>query len=523
MLRAYGLASRDFWTDEAGRIATAKQPLALLWADMFGHEQTPPLYYLLLRTVIAAAGDSLTSYRLLSFSAGVGTVWLVWWFSRDLFGGKAGIVSALLVATSPYFISLSQDANTYSVLGFVALLAIWRFWHAMHSDRARDWITCAVATVVALYVHHYFWLVVLFEAIYLAGRWAVRGEIPSRWYLGGGLCALLYLPYVPVAVRQFQAAQGKGYIGRSLFEYIRTLITSLFNIGSGYRLSEFEDVIRQGRGLVFEPRLAEVLLAAGVPAVLAFLGMLVLVRFHRSKALFLGLVFFGTLVVGSYSLFLSRHLVVVGALYFVIIAAGIASAPFKTHAIVLAMLLLVDALSLRSFYATPWSRTRPQDWHGAARRVFAGMQPGDVVVVNAWIGGAFAFSYDLWSLNPEIFEDIKGASQRALPGSVPPSWGRMAPKTKEGKVAYAWLVTPERRLVETTDPRYLSAHEESMRLRQMVCAQCRIWIVYDTWNQNGSPSVLSGLTAEMTPVLQEQRARYLRLLLLAPRDLGVSS
>ena len=84
LLRAYGLSTRDFWTDEAGRIATAKEPLNLLWADMFGHEQTPPLHYLLVRAVIWLVGDSLISYRLLFFAPG-----LAEFSSRGRFAGSS--------------------------------------------------------------------------------------------------------------------------------------------------------------------------------------------------------------------------------------------------------------------------------------------------------------------------------------------------------------------------------------------------------------------------------------------------
>jgi 4-amino-4-deoxy-L-arabinose transferase-like glycosyltransferase len=511
------LSTRDFWTDEAGRIATAKEPLPLLWADMFGHEQTPPLYYLLLRVVITFAGDSVTSYRLLSFGAGVAIVWLAWSFGRELYGPRGGLLTALLVATSPYFIALAQDANTYSLLSFVSLLAIWQFWRAVHSPRRRTWVACACATTVALYLHHYFWLVVLCEAAFLAVCWIAIRKVSERWYVGGTVVVALYAPYLPILVRQFQAAQGKGYVGRSLPEYIQTLGTNLFNLGTGYRLNEFDTVILQAAAWRPEPRVLELLLAAAVPLTLAGIGMLSTVCRERECGLFIVLLFGGTLLIGSYTLFLSRHLAVVAGLYFLAITAGLLSLPERVRFTALGLMLLINATSLYHFYSTPFSRSRPQDWRGIAQTVADGMQPGDVVVVNAWIGGAFAFTYHMWSIDPKIFADIPLASPRGLPGPVPPSWGKMEPKPKERKIAYTWLVTAEHRLVETTDPMYLSGHEEARRIQRMTCAQCRVWIVYDTWDQQGQPLELRELTVVMTPIAVEQRSRYLRLSTLTPR------
>ena len=233
------------------------------------------------------------------------------------------------------------------------MLAIWRFWRAILTPARRTWIVSGCSTVAPLYLHHYFWLVVILHSAFFAIRWITTRIGPERWYVGGVVAVALYAPYLPIlVVRQFQAAQGMGYIGRSLPACIQTLGTNLFNLGTGYRLNEFDTVILRAAAWQLEPRLLELVLVATVPFALAGIGLLSVIHEDSDLGLFITLLFGWTLFISSYTIFLSRHLAVVAGLYFVAITAGLLSLPGRLRVTALGLILLTNVLSLSQFYST---------------------------------------------------------------------------------------------------------------------------------------------------------------------------
>lgn len=518
-LRAYGVASRDLWADEAGKIALARGPLPLFWDDLVGWALTPPLYFVLLHGVIAGLGDSLLAYRALSMVAGVATIWATYCLAEATWDRRVGLVAALLVSVSPYFVWHSQDASTYSLAALLGVLAMWRFWVAITRQRTRDWVVAALATALALYVQHYVWLIVFFEGIYVLAVYLPKHRrLPGKWYIAALTLAALYLPHLPILLNQFARSREVGYVGRTPFSWFATLATNTFNMGSGYRLDEFGTggsaaaLLRSGSGL------PELVLVALVPVAAGGVGAVLGLRWP-TKGWFPVIVLGGTSLLGAYTLFLARHLSIVAVLYFVIMAVGIVRSRAALGVMLLLLVLLVDALSLSHFYASPMSRSRPQDWQGAARVVAAGAAPGDVVAVRAWMGGAPAFLFQLWSQAPRmVASDASPADLRRMAVPFPPSWAAMAPKTRVIKVVYTWRVSPDRRLVETTDPAYLSSEEEVARIRQSLCASCRLWLIYDGWDEQGWPLLLEPLAAVMISTDTPARSPYLRLTVLKPRS-----
>ena len=86
----------------------------------------PPLYFILLRCMVLAAGDSEFAMRFLSLMAGVLTVPLLY-LCGNRFGRAAGIWAAALGAASPLYLWAQQEARPYAlglmlvVLSFYAL------------------------------------------------------------------------------------------------------------------------------------------------------------------------------------------------------------------------------------------------------------------------------------------------------------------------------------------------------------------------------------------------------------------
>jgi len=116
-VRLCGLGVQSLWLDEAFSHLFATLPLDMVWQAMIVDAVHPPLYYLLMRLVVALVGGSEFALRFPSALAGVLTVALLYRAGRAWSGGRAAGWAALLLALNPFHIWYSQEARMYALLG----------------------------------------------------------------------------------------------------------------------------------------------------------------------------------------------------------------------------------------------------------------------------------------------------------------------------------------------------------------------------------------------------------------------
>ena len=129
--RLSGIGFQSLWRDEVDSLRFATQP----WADLLGSFTRPgengPLYFLALRPWLALAGQDEFALRFPAALAGVVAIPLTFVLARRLLrasgqGGQSArrgiavanvpLVSALLVAVSPYLVWYSQEGKMYALL-----------------------------------------------------------------------------------------------------------------------------------------------------------------------------------------------------------------------------------------------------------------------------------------------------------------------------------------------------------------------------------------------------------------------
>jgi uncharacterized membrane protein len=126
-LRIVLLGQQQLFRDEATSWYLASHSLG----DMLGlaaNETAPPLYLLLLKSWMAAFGDSEAALRSLSVVAGIGTIGITWRWAGDALGRTGALVAAALVALSPAMVAADREARMYSLETFLATLAWWLAW-----------------------------------------------------------------------------------------------------------------------------------------------------------------------------------------------------------------------------------------------------------------------------------------------------------------------------------------------------------------------------------------------------------
>ncbi len=201
-LRAFGLAIRPLWFDEAIKYWAAYAPLAQFSQSM-KTVLDPPLYSLLLHFWMLGSQDEFWLRYLslvLSLIGILGSMALV----RKLLGPLAALMAGLLLAVSPPDIRYAQELGQYALM---AALLPWNllFLDFAHGGRGRSWWTLwSITAVLLCYTHYGAGIIVLATALMtlLASLRSRRGAAARTEALSAFAACLLVLPLLYLVPRQ---------------------------------------------------------------------------------------------------------------------------------------------------------------------------------------------------------------------------------------------------------------------------------------------------------------------------------
>ena len=177
---------KEYVLDE--KIATIKYsamgPIQLF--TRLPHKDThPPLYYLFVHYWRAAFGASLASLRFPSIVFGTATVFAVYLVGTELKDEQTGLIAAILLTVSPFFISVSQYARAYALFGLSITLSwyyLLRFRRAYSRSLAVGYV---ISTAVMVSIHLYGDFLVIGQWVFLAAAATILSEgYPVRRVIG---------------------------------------------------------------------------------------------------------------------------------------------------------------------------------------------------------------------------------------------------------------------------------------------------------------------------------------------------
>jgi 4-amino-4-deoxy-L-arabinose transferase-like glycosyltransferase len=202
-VRDVSLDVQSLWRDEVDALRFATAP----WSDMLGNFTRPgwngPLYYLLLRGWIASTGTSEYAMRFFSLLFGVLCLPLIYVLGRRIFNPSVGLISALLVTTSPYLVWYSQEVKMYTLILALALLAIYSLRRALEGGGWPWWLAQIAGTTLAFYSHILAALLILVQVLLYFAWWP---QARRRWRAALVSLACLTLPYLPLLAWQVPLA-----------------------------------------------------------------------------------------------------------------------------------------------------------------------------------------------------------------------------------------------------------------------------------------------------------------------------
>jgi 4-amino-4-deoxy-L-arabinose transferase-like glycosyltransferase len=343
------LGQQSLWFDEAFTVLIAQFPTETAIEALFIDGVHPPLYYLLMRAVMLI-GHQETMLRLPSVLFGAVTVPLLYLLVASEFGKRAGFLAGLLLLLSPFQIWHSRDARMYSMLAFLATLAMLAYIR-MWKGRGRSWtVLFGLSSSLAYATHYYAFFLPLVQLVHFALHIKQKPKFIRSWLPVQILAAIPSLIWLALTL----ARQGRSFgIGWIPHPQIIDLLYSLINLTVGYAPS-----------LDWTQMVSFSLALLGLS-----LGAFTLWKRADSGTIWVLWGFLPLLLVFALSLrrpvFVDRFLLLSLPALLSVVAVGIANLPRRIFSPV--AIVLIGVLALRSYLYSQDSLHQREQWREASQ------------------------------------------------------------------------------------------------------------------------------------------------------------
>ncbi len=215
-LRWHQLEAQSLWNDEGSSYVQATRSLPEIAANA-ARDIHPPGYYVLLALWRGLTGDSEFALRSLSVFASLLTVALTFALGRRLFSPAAGGAAALLLTLNTFSLYYAQEARMYALLALWGVAGVWLV-SRLTTRQPGGWLVIGLGLVNAagLYSQYAYPFVMLAQGVYIVVLFVSRLRqgmdwgLLRRFVLANGLALLLYLPWLPTALRQITTWPSTG-------------------------------------------------------------------------------------------------------------------------------------------------------------------------------------------------------------------------------------------------------------------------------------------------------------------------
>jgi mannosyltransferase len=374
-LRLYQLGAQSLWFDETYTVLVARMPVKLGLDFLVADGVHPPLFYWI-EKVVLSLGESDWLVRLPAMIFGVLGVLVLYLFTERWIGRRVGLVSALLLAASPFHIWYSQEARMYSLLALLALISMWGYLQILNKPPRRHYVIFALSSALAYLTHYFALFLPLIQFLHLLVH---LRRYPRQLRIWSGLQAAASVPLLGwiylLAQRPVQHF-GIGWIPNPVW---KDLIYSLANFTIGY---------------IPPVRVVQWLLVAGISALVAW-GVKQIGDNAPLRTLLLLWAFFPPLLILLLSIrrptYGDRFFILCLPAFLILLSAGIVALRKKWA--VAAGLVTLSIFAWRSIaFLNPPDTLLKEDWRQAVRYVSAELQDNEIIVPRL-LQGAVPFLY----------------------------------------------------------------------------------------------------------------------------------
>jgi len=189
--RLWNLTVSCLWFDEIFSVHAASLP----WNELFNFVAQdlihPPFFYIALKIWIAAGGESLLWLRLFPVVIAAAALIPLISLCRELkFSTVETATVILLLAANGPLIKYAQEVRMYSLLFCLAAFSMWFFLRWARRENA-SLVPLFLINLLLIYTHYFGWLVILTEVI--IALWLAKER--RKLLIYSGLWVLSFLPW----------------------------------------------------------------------------------------------------------------------------------------------------------------------------------------------------------------------------------------------------------------------------------------------------------------------------------------
>lgn len=363
ILRFYHLDFNSLWLDEAATYTMSKISFFEIWDVMKVGDFHPPLFHWI-EHIMLQFGNNEFILRLVPAVLGVLSIPLAYIFGNLVKNEKVGVISAALLAFSPFHIYYSQEAYSYSFLLFIFLIVLIFYLKAIKANQRKYWILVGIVSAIAFWVH--FYILIPIVVLYLHAILINIRELKSNFeklkniLISAIIAIILVLPLTFIVIERYFTLTAKpptyGVLGIPL-------IYETF-----YRFSSFNGIIM------------------GIFIILFVIGLINLFKDDKKTLLLfilmitLPLIF--SVIISAKMTMNPRYLIYLLPIYYTGIALSTGYIPdFNSKKLVLIAIITAFFIINIPFYNSYYTGYSKEDWRGFSDILASNTMNGDFVVL----------------------------------------------------------------------------------------------------------------------------------------------
>ena len=331
LLRFYRLDYFDFWFDEAWSAISASD-LAYFFQTIIQRYQ-PPLYYIILHFWINCFGNGEFALRALSAVFGTASIPLIFVVGKRFCGSRVGLLSALILAVSPFHIWYAQEARLYALSVFFSLAMVFVFLAAAESKRNSGWwlLGMLAISLTNIYLNYFSMLLLLPVSIfYLLSKKVNLAKVVVILLL----IILFCLPLFSIVGMQMLEVKENFWVGKPS---LSMPVITLSNFLLGYN------------GTIYQLILSAIIFSLGI------IIWCLRFKWDKKRLLLLGCTVFplgGLFIFSQYiPVYVVRYLIIFSPFFYIILSKVIFNIPHKIiRWLILAAVVTMMVSSLLNYY-----------------------------------------------------------------------------------------------------------------------------------------------------------------------------
>ncbi len=207
-MRLYGLERESLWLDELATVRRSGFGTVSEVMRYSLYDPHPPGHYIIIHLITRYIGDSEFWLRFPSAIAGILSTIMIFYFARELFTYKEGLMSSAFMAFLWTPIHYSQEARSYSMLLLTTmvsahyLLKILRDIHEGKEPKSTHVIIYSLSILASAYLHYFGLFFLILQGMYSIVFLRYNSHSFKHIFRIFAFPFLGYIPWIPNIVYQ---------------------------------------------------------------------------------------------------------------------------------------------------------------------------------------------------------------------------------------------------------------------------------------------------------------------------------